>query len=58
MRALGFAMLVAAALLGGAVAAAAQMELGVIKGRVVDEAGQPLAGRDRSGSSTSTADAR
>lgn len=32
------------ALLCGATPAAAQMELGVIKGRVVDDAGQPLAG--------------
>ena len=33
-----------AALLCGAVPAGAQMELGVIKGRVVDEAGKPLQG--------------
>lgn len=35
---------VAAAVLSNSAAAAAQMELGVIKGRVVDEAGAPLAG--------------
>ena len=44
MRALGVAALVATALLGCAVPATAQMELGVIKGRVVDEAGSPIPG--------------
>ena len=44
MRALGIAALVGMALVCSAVSAAAQMELGVIKGRVVDEAGQPLPG--------------
>ena len=44
MRALGIAILVGAALLCGAVPADAQMELGVIKGRVVDEAGKPIQG--------------
>ena len=42
---LGVAIL-GAALLCGAVPASAQMELGVIKGRVVDEAGKPIARRD------------
>ncbi len=37
-------LLVGAALLCGATPVVAQMELGVIKGRVVDDAGQPLAG--------------
>lgn len=37
-------LLVGAALLCGATPAVAQMELGVIKGRVVDDAGQPLEG--------------
>lgn len=44
MRALGIAALVGMALVCSAVSTAAQMELGVIKGRVVDEAGQPLPG--------------
>ncbi len=44
MRALGIAALVGMALVCSAVSAAAQMELSVIKGRVVDEAGQPLPG--------------
>ncbi len=44
MRALGIAVLVGAALLCSAVPAVAQMELGVIKGRVVDEGGKPLPG--------------
>lgn len=37
-------LLIGVALLCGAPPAVAQMELGVIKGRVVDDAGQPLAG--------------
>ena len=44
MRVLGRAALVGVALLCGAVPAAAQMELGVIKGQVLDDAGQPLSG--------------
>jgi tetratricopeptide (TPR) repeat protein len=44
MRALGIAALVGMALVCSAVSTAAQMELGVVKGRVVDEAGQPLPG--------------
>lgn len=44
MRALAMSALVGVALVCGAVPAAAQMELGVIKGRVVDEAGKPLPG--------------
>jgi tetratricopeptide (TPR) repeat protein len=44
MRALGIAALIGTALLLSAVPTAAQMELGVIKGRVVDDAGKPLAG--------------
>jgi tetratricopeptide (TPR) repeat protein len=44
MRRLGILCLGMALLLGGAVPALAQMELGVIKGRVVDDAGQPLQG--------------
>ena len=43
MRVLAVAIL-GAALLCGAVPADAQMELGVIKGRVVDEAGKPMQG--------------
>lgn len=43
MRTFGVAIVVAAATLGVAPPVAAQMELGVIKGRVVDEAGAPLA---------------
>jgi tetratricopeptide (TPR) repeat protein len=45
MRVLTIAAVMALALLGGAATpSSAQMELGVIKGRVVDDAGQPLAG--------------
>ena len=45
MRALGIALVVGMALLCAVVApAAAQMELGVIKGQVLDDAGQPLEG--------------
>ena len=44
MRTLGIAALVGMALVCGAVPAEAQMELGVIKGRVVDESGMPLPG--------------
>jgi tetratricopeptide (TPR) repeat protein len=45
MRVLTIAAVMAVALLGGAATpSSAQMELGVIKGRVVDDAGQPLAG--------------
>ena len=44
MRALGIAALVWTAMLWGAVPTSAQMELGVIKGRVVDEAGKPIEG--------------
>lgn len=44
MRALAIAALVGMALVCSAVPTAAQMELGVVKGRVVDEAGQPLPG--------------
>jgi tetratricopeptide (TPR) repeat protein len=43
MRVLGIAIL-GAALLCGAVPASAQMELGVIRGRVVDDAGKPMQG--------------
>jgi tetratricopeptide (TPR) repeat protein len=44
MRTLGIAAVVGVALLCGATPSLAQMELGVIKGRVVDEAGKPLPG--------------
>lgn len=44
MRALAVAVAQAIVLVAGAVPAAAQMELGVIKGQVVDDGGQPLAG--------------
>lgn len=44
MRALAVAVAQAIVLVAGAVPAAAQMELGVIKGQVVDDDGQPLAG--------------
>lgn len=44
MRALGIAVALGLALVAGAVPAAAQMELGVIKGRIVDDAGTPLRG--------------
>jgi tetratricopeptide (TPR) repeat protein len=44
MRTAGIAAWVAAALLCAAAPALAQMELGVIKGQVLDDAGQPLEG--------------
>jgi tetratricopeptide (TPR) repeat protein len=44
MQVLATTAMVAVLLLGGAATSAAQMELGVIKGRVVDEAGKPLQG--------------
>jgi tetratricopeptide (TPR) repeat protein len=44
MRTLGIAAIVGVALLCGTAPALAQMELGVIKGQVVDETGQPLQG--------------
>lgn len=44
MRRLGIVCLEIALLLGGAGPALAQMELGVVQGRIVDEAGQPLQG--------------
>lgn len=44
MRRLGIVCLEIALLLGGAAPALAQMELGVVQGRIVDEAGQPLQG--------------
>lgn len=43
MRALGVAVVAGMALLCSSIPATAQMELGVIKGRVADEAGAPLA---------------
>jgi tetratricopeptide (TPR) repeat protein len=43
MRALALAAATAVLLLGGEASSVAQMELGVIKGRVVDDAGAPLA---------------
>ena len=44
MRTLGIAAVMGVALLCGAAPSLAQMELGVIKGRVVDEAGKPMQG--------------
>ncbi len=44
MRTLSLTALIGVALLAGATPAMAQMELGVMKGRVVDEAGQPIEG--------------
>ena len=44
MRTLGIAAVVGVALLCGAAPSVAQMELGVVKGRVVDEAGKPIPG--------------
>lgn len=44
MRAVAVALVVAVALLARAAPGAAQMELGVIKGRIVDDAGKPLQG--------------
>jgi tetratricopeptide (TPR) repeat protein len=44
MRILSIAAVMGVALLAGATPVAAQMELGVMKGRVVDDAGQPIEG--------------
>ncbi|MGD9905411.1 MAG: tetratricopeptide repeat protein [Vicinamibacterales bacterium] len=44
MRGIAVAVVLGAALVVGAAPAAAQMELGVIKGRIVDDAGKPLQG--------------